>query len=477
MSNVLRVFVGVQLRQVSDLEAALRLQVGRLLPGDVPLTDAPAMWQGYDAIERLASAAKTLLAARVEESGVAQRAGDRGTAEYLARKSGSSLGAARASLEASKKVAELPHTTAALRRGVLSRPQAEEIASAATANPDAEQSLLHRAASLSLSELREACARTRAQGDPDPEATHRRIHGDRRLRRWTDSEGAWNLAARGTRDAGSRFNAALDPIIDELFQAARRQGRHEPREAYAFDALVELARRHGTTGEVPSRTDAGGSETGHPAAERDEALGGSLDESAALTDIHGPAAPRRKAVDPTHLALLRVDLEALVRGHTEGAELCEIAGVGPVPVGAARRLLGESILKLVITDGVAVANVTHLGRAPTMAQRVALLWSSPACTVLGCPRLHRQGVQYDHRTPWTAVHETTLDNIDRLCDHHHDLKTRRGWALVPGTGRRRMVPSEDPRHPGNQATGPPGSDDPPSLGRRPDEPSLFDDAA
>jgi hypothetical protein len=443
------VFDGVQLRQVRDLQAALRLQLGRLLPGDVALTDAPAMWQAYDAIERLAAAAKTLLAARVEESGVAQRVGDRGTVEYLARKSGSTLGAARASLDASKKVAELPHTTAALRRGELSRPQAEEIANAAAANPGAEQSLLHKAASSSLSELREACARTRAQADPDPEATHRRIRRERRLRRWTDGEGAWNLAARGTPDAGSRFNAALDPIIDELFHAARRQGRHESREAYAFDALVELARRYQTESDVAISAHAGESGIGPRSVERDDA-----------------SAPRRRSVDPTHLALLRVDFEALVRGHTDAGELCEIAGVGPIPIDAARRLLGESILKLVITNGVAVANVTHLGRGPTMAQRVALLWSSPACTVLGCPRLHGQGIQHDHRTPWTQVHDTTLDNIDRLCGHHHDLKTRRGWALVAGTGRRPMVPPDDPRHPDHRARGSPHSDDPP-----------FDDAA
>ena len=190
------------------------------------------MWQAYDAIERLAGAAKTLLAARVEQSGVAQRAGDRGTAEYLARKSGSSLGAARASLEAPKKMAELPHTPAALCRGELSRPQAEEIANAAAANPGAEQSLLHATGSSSLSELRDACARTRAQADTDPEATHRRIQRDRRLRRWTDGEGAWNLAARGTGDAGSRLNAALDPIIDELFHTARRQGRRRRRQRH-----------------------------------------------------------------------------------------------------------------------------------------------------------------------------------------------------------------------------------------------------
>ena len=52
----------------------------------------------------------------------------------------------------------------------------------------------------------------------------------------------------------------------------------------------------------------------------------------------------------------------------------QIAGLGPIPVSTARELLGESILKLVITKGVDVVNVVHLGRAPTAAQRVALLW-------------------------------------------------------------------------------------------------------
>jgi Domain of unknown function (DUF222) len=198
---------------------------------------------GIDAVERLASSAKTLLATRVDESGVWQRAGDRSAPEYLARKSGTSLGAARSSLETSRRVRNLPHTRSAMRRGELSGSQADEIAGAAAAKPDVERSLLSTAAGSSLSELRERCARARAAADPDRDATDRRIHTERRLRRWTDAEGAWNLSARGTADAGSRLNAELNPIIDELFTAARRGGRRESREAYAFDALIELAHR------------------------------------------------------------------------------------------------------------------------------------------------------------------------------------------------------------------------------------------
>jgi hypothetical protein len=152
----------------------------------------------------------------------------------------------------------------------------------------------------------------------------------------------------------------------------------------------------------------------------------------------------RAAVNPRYLALLRVDVQALRRGGVQGQELCEIAGVGPVPVSIARGLLGEAIVKLVITRGVDVLNVTHLGRGPTAAQRAALLWTNPTCSVLGC---NRARIENDHREPWAQTHWTRLDELDPLCVFHHDLKTRLGWALVAGKGKRGFVPPDDPRHP------------------------------
>ncbi len=141
---------------------------------------------------------------------------------------------------------------------------------------------------------------------------------------------------------------------------------------------------------------------------------------------------------------MRLDVEAMMRGAVEGEQTCEIAGVGPVPVRIARDLLGESILKLVITKGVDVVNVTHLGRGPTAAQRVALLWSKPKCANEACSSTF---VQIDHREPWAKTKHTVLDELDPLCPHDHDLKTNHGWALVDGTGRRTFVGPDHPRHP------------------------------
>ncbi len=448
---------GTALAQLTAQHEALRELVSGLDADAVTPSEAPALWQAFQRIERLAAAGMTLLARRVDESRVWERAGHRHPADYLAQQAGTSRGAARASLAASTRLARLSHTRSALCRGELSGAQAEAIADAATANPDAEQSLVDAAGRSSLSELRERCARAKAAADPHPDATHRRLHAERRLRRYSGPDGAWNLVARGTPEDGAFFNTVLDPIIDQLFRAHRGDGARGSHEARAFDALIELARRARGDSESPL---GGGDVSTRPADDGGEVTDGSGDPAVSTSQPAvaggarsagwGRARPGGRgslAVNPSYLALLRVDLEALVRGGVEGDELCAIAGVGPVPARVARELLGDAVLKLVITRGVDVLNVTHLGRAPTAAQRVALLWQSPGCIVEGCPN---RWVEIDHRIPWCQTRHTRLDELDRHCTHHHWLKTHKGWALVPGTGPRPMVPPDDPRHPDNQ---------------------------
>jgi hypothetical protein len=402
--------VQVTLPAVRASERGLRSLVDVLDPGDIGLSEAADVWAAFDRIERLATNAKTLLAARVEVAGDWKRNGARSAAEHLAKLSGTTTSTAKRTLETSHQVTSLPVVADAMRGGALSAMQASAIAPAAAADPSAASRLVAFAGTTNITELREECLRALAGADPDRDATHRRIHADRSLRGYTDGEGARNLAVRGTPEQVARIEVALEPMIDELFKRARAAGRPEPRTAYAFDALVALADR---------------------------------DESVAPTT----AKKKRRSEKPRYFGLLHASVEALTRGAIEGEETCEIVGVGPVPVRIARELLGESILKLVITKGVDVMNVTHLGRGPTAAQRVALLWSKPKCANESCSSTF---VQLDHREPWAETKHTRLDELDPLCPHDHYLKTHDGWSLVEGKGRRAFVGPHDPRHPRNK---------------------------
>jgi hypothetical protein len=81
----------------------------------------------------------------------------------------------------------------------LSPQKAEAIAAAAIAVPERERELL-AGAGATLREVRDECLKAKVVADGE---MYRRIHADRRVRDYTDAEGAWNLAARGTPDGGA----------------------------------------------------------------------------------------------------------------------------------------------------------------------------------------------------------------------------------------------------------------------------------
>jgi hypothetical protein len=145
--------------------------------------------------------------------------------------------------------------------------------------------------------------------------------------------------------------------------------------------------------------------------------------------------------------VVRIDFDALLRGWPIEGEVCEVAGLGPVAVSAVRAMLesGDAFLAAVVTKGVDVAAVVHLGRKPTVYQDTALDWLSPTCAAEGCASTVR--LERDHRVDWATSKVTLLRWLDRLCERCHDRKTRHGWALVDGHGTRAFVPPDDPRHP------------------------------
>ena len=399
--------------EVVGLRTGLAALVRRLDPDLLPASQAPALWQELDQLGRQVAAAKALVARRVDDSHRWKGEGFASPAEYLAAKGGTSLAAARGELELSKVLPSLPATRTALIEGEVSPQQGALIADAATANPRAERDLINAAKKDSFKELKDRAQRAKVAADPDPDATQRRIHEGRRLIEFVDAEGAWNLHARGTVADGAKVHAALASLIEERFRANRAAGRRDSAEANAFDALVGLSARTGEGAGKPGR----------------------------------------------YLGLIRCDLAALQRGRTQGDELCEIAGLGAVPVRTAVDLLGDATWKLVLTRGVDVANVTTLSRKATAAMLAALQWRSPVCSVEGCGRTI---TQIDHRIPWAHTRHTRLPELDALCPHDHKLKTNHGWALVPGTGIRPLVPPDDPRHPSHQQhqSAPAGPDPP-----------------
>jgi len=160
-----------------------------------------------------------------------------------------------------------------------------------------------------------------------------------------------------------------------------------------------------------------------------------------------PRARLPKLAGSPNKVIVRVDLDAVLRGVALEGELCEIVGYGPVPLSVIDKLTrnGNAFLVGVLTRHNEVLGVYHHRRRANAYQQSALELCYPACAARGCSA--KVGLQNDHREDWSKTHFTVFDLLDRLCPHHHRLKTEHNWALVEGTGKRAFVPPDDPRHP------------------------------
>jgi len=397
---------------ILEADNLLRKALDELEPRCFDGDGAARLLKLFAEAERLAAAGKAMMARRVEETNAWRRDGARSAADWLAATTGSSVGAAVGTLETARRLEKLPATAELQRQGRLSEVQVKELAAAATAKPDAEAHLLHAAQHEPVAALRRRCARIKAAAADDDAARHRRIHQERRLRHWNDPDGAFRMELRITPEAGAVILANVKPFCDEIFAEARAAGRRESTEAYAADGLVRM-------------TEA----AGRPGSDGDKASSG-----------------------PRAMVHVRVDHAALVRGHVEGDEVCEIPGVGPIPVATARAWAGDAVLKALVTKGVDVVAVVHAGRTVTAAQRSALEERDRTCVVPSCTV--SRGLEIDHVDGWAVTRTTTLDRLARLCSWHHDQKTYFGYHLEGCAGDWRLVP---PGHPPDDRAGP-GSD-------------------
>ena len=281
-----------------------------------------------------------------------------------------------------------PETDAAFRAGQLSPTQAAEITSAAGADPAAESSLLETAAGTGVKGLRDRCREVRAGAEADDAAWARRLHVERRAHSWTDPDGVYRLEARLAPDAGARF-----------------------------DAVVEGAHRPDLPGRPPRRS-------------ARAACGLCSRRARSRWPAKDRASPLRSARGGRRCRA--------ARGHAEPGERCEIVGIGPVPVTTARALLDDAAVTVMTRDGDDITAVSRPTRTIPTKLRRALETRYPACGVPGCA--NDQFLEIDHIVPIEDHGATEIENLWRLCSHHHALKTYQGWKVVGVNGDRDLVP-------------------------------------
>ncbi len=211
----------------------------------------------------------------------------------------------------------------------------------------------------------------------------------------------------GPRPNGAHMHAQIEAVANQIFQDARRQGRREPPEAYGADALSALV-------------GAGSSGSG------------------------------REPTGPRAMVHVRVDYDVLQRGYIQHGETCEIPGIGPIPAATAQDLAQDSILKILLTDGVDIQAVAHGGRTIPAHLRSALEERDRQCCRPGCPASH--GLEIHHLTPFAQGTPASLATCARVCQWDHHLITYCGYQLTGGPGHWIWVNPNDR---------PPGDPDPP----------------
>jgi Domain of unknown function (DUF222)/HNH endonuclease len=127
-----------------------------------------------------------------------------------------------------------------------------------------------------------------------------------------------------------------------------------------------------------------------------------------------------------------IDYETLMRIANRDllSRICDIEGLGPIPLAMAERLLCDCAVGRVLMRG--QSEVLDLGRRTEVvsrAQRRALARRDKHCRFPGCDRPVRWSDAH-HLMHWIRGGPTDLDNLVLLCRRHHKACHEGGWDLV-----------------------------------------------
>jgi hypothetical protein len=366
---------------LGSVSASLSAFVAGLEPERLSNDAVLAAFDEIVSMTKVAEAGRALLAQVIEARGLHRRSGHLSAAHLVAAASGTTVGAAAATIESGRAMGAHARFDAAFRSGQLSGEQAAVIADAMAVDGSAESSLIEAAKVEGLRGMRARARAVKAAAEEDRLGRYERQRRAACFRHGVDhADGMVWGQFRLPPDDGAAVINRIEEETDRVFREAHRAGRRDPIERYAAEALVRVVTWDGAPS---SRADNG--------------------------------------------VMVLVSRDALRRGRVEGDELCTVPGFGDVPVEVPRRMLDQdAFLTGLLHDGAQVQLVKRFGRRPSAAVKTALVaqavlaHGNVVCDVEGCDRTD---IEWDHIVPFADGGTTTAGSMTPKCRGHHRTKT------------------------------------------------------
>ncbi len=406
--------------------------------------------------------------------------------------------------------------------------EADLVSKGAKADPSAERGLVDWAKGHDFKRTRSRVDRVR-RGVHDAKAEADRAEAVRRSRRWRQfsdpEDGSPRVDAKFVPGEFAEAKAVLDAFHERIFREARQAVLRESAEAYGADAFIAAMAAAGTTIGIrprvrptpPPDTDPGPTDPTNPTnrgpfdpdptgsgaasdapdapdptdqsdrSDRSDPWGSSAASPAATAADEGVSGGASRPGTGLGPPCVLVDAIALQRGFVAPGETCEIPGVGPVDLDWARRLLGDTLVDVIVHNGVDITTYASTSRYVPRPVRVAIHVRDRGCTRPDCDR--EWHLERDHDDDFARSRDTSYRNLKHFCGEDHDAKTHRGarlerhgdeWWWYPPPDRAGVrdpnaAPLEPERGPVGRHLTPwnldhlPDPDDPDAV-ERPDEP-------
>ena len=342
----------------------------------------------------------------------------------------------------------VPDAQSALAEGEMCMANAARLARAARdTSPDAVQDdteFVNLAKTLPPDEFAQASQRwtARHQNAADLAERHRRNRRNRSVRFWNGDDGTVQMRGAFDAEMGARIQARIRDEAERLRRADRRLMRNGTA-ANPQDAALQESAYNSSSGDEAVRT-------------RDQRMADALDRilidaptrsrashDTALEDTasgetasgDGTGAEGHK-VHSTQI-IVRADLADLL-GECGG--IGEIAGAGLLPAGVVDRLSCNADVSVVLFgDQLTPLYEAVAARAPTAAQRRALIARDGACIGCGAPP---GDCEAHHIVPWKRGGHTKIDNLVLVCWSCHDRIHDHNWQVIRRNGRYRLAPPD-----------------------------------